>query len=177
VLGYDRDNPLAAPATAWINQRLSPEQIGYTSLKDFLTSLRDTSIVFLAGKGQPFETLDSETLALMNSLGLETQFDPAAADSYLAIFGKPLGGKGAEMLSKQKLELGLPKDSSLNGYRLPLDVLMRSAGSGAGNYASISLNGKEYSHNKAGLNLVRYDISSGEIQAVSFTHGYQVVCP
>jgi hypothetical protein len=177
VLGYDRDNPLAAPMTSWINDRLTPAQISSTSLNDYLASLADNQIVFLAGKGLPFEALDPKTLALMNSIGLETRFDPAADKSYLAVFGKRLGGKGVEILSDQKLEMSLLKGSLLNGFSLPFDVLLRSAGLSAGNYASIKMNNNEVSHNKAGLNLLVYNLDSGDVQSISFTHGYQVVCP
>jgi hypothetical protein len=177
ILGYDQANHLAGSSTTWAKERLSLEKMDAYSLRNYLSKVTDSQIVFLVGKGQPFEGIDPETMDLLHGLGLETQFDPASRDSYLALIGKPLGGKGFEILSNQQLEYILPKDSLVNGHQLPLKAQLRSAGLDVGNYANIILDGKEYALNKPGLNLVRYDLSNGEIQAASFTHGYRVVCP
>lgn len=176
-LGYPQDHPLAQAGTDWAQDRVSIEQIERLTLKNFLAALKPTELLFLTGKGKPFEGLDQATRVQLRAMGLQNEFSADSSDSYIAVLGMPLGGAVLELASADKLRQVYTLYQRVGGYEMPFDLDLKSAGLQVGNYASQRINLKEYSHNKPGLNLLSYDTLSGEIKAISFTRGYRVVCP
>jgi hypothetical protein len=156
---------------------LENSQINSATLKHYLNNISPTRIYFLVGKGQPFVGLDEETIRSLRALGLEAEFNPGTNQSYAAIFGRPAGGKGLEILSPDPIEVNLKIGQKVNQFNLPFDVVLMSAGLQTGNYASLTINDKQYSYNKPGINLISYDTLTGEIRAEAFTRSYQVTCP
>jgi hypothetical protein len=176
-LGYPQSHPLAQPATPWAQERVSMEQIEGLSLKSFLQTVKPSEIVFLTGRGMPFEGLDADTRAQLRAAGLKNEFAPDSQDSYIAGWGQPLGGAVLEQASGDKLDQVYAKYQQVGDLAMPFDLNLRSAGQQAGNYASVQMNLKEYSHNKSGLNVLIYNTLNGWVKSLSFTHGYRVVCP
>ena len=176
-LGFSTANPLARAGSPWDQDKVSLDQVHELTLTSFLSAVKASEVLFVIGRGVPFGGLDGPSVDALKGLGLKSAITTDSTDSLILIAGKPLGGPAVEFRSSAALAQLYHPEEMIGAFKLPYELYLRSAGQNAGNYASLQINGKEYSHNKQGLNIIAYDVNSGDIRAISFANGYRVVCP
>lgn len=122
-----------------------------TVLPEYILKLKEEKknlTVFIATRDEAFYKISSMVQESMYSLGLQSNLVENCGHSYYAIINQ---GTVQESLGKEKqASYGLMADG-----RTTYEV--ESAGFGCGSVASIRLNGKEFSVNSIGLNIVVYD--------------------
>lgn len=121
---------------------------------NYLSVLKNHSeryTVFLSVKDEASGALTDSLLTKISDLELEKSLSGQWRKSYSAIIDR--GKKIYESLAETTSESVEFSDVLENG----LSVSIKSAGLEAGNYSSIEINGKEYSKNFRGINIVVYD--------------------
>lgn len=170
LLGFADSHPLASRPPLPGMARLDAARLQAAHLAAFLQPSAPESIFLISGKDLPFAGLDERAIQALRRLGLQQTFDPASTQNYIAVIGA--GGAPLEIASDSPASLYLAKNAAL-----PFDLNLLSSHSAEGRQSSIQVDGREYSLNKSGLNLVRYDRRSGQVSAQAFTRSYPVTCP
>lgn len=123
----------------------------YPSYLSKLVQNRDKWDVLIAASDEYTSRQTEETYGLLEQLGLELADDGVFNDSYLAVIGE--GGVEYEAYSGRRIYY----NTSLDSRRVELV----SSGWYTGSRASIVIDGKDYSLNRAGLNIVVVDRATG----------------
>lgn len=116
-------------------------------LSDYIKSIdRSKYLIFIAAKDDASTGLTEDVVKSMRELGLKFDMEGAYRNAYVAIIGdKPM--------YEEKNEQYSVCNAGLEG----VEISMLSAGYTGGNTASIKFDGKEYSKNQRGLNIVIYN--------------------
>ncbi|WP_058485665.1 O-antigen ligase family protein [Defluviitalea phaphyphila] len=133
------------------------------SLIDYLNQIKDNQLVLISIKDEGTVGLIPEVTNEMGKLGLESLLKGKYRYSYLAIGGKMDKIDSIELLDNTMLELKLDKGSKLGDIIIPFNLYMKSAGFTTGNISSIVIDGKEYSQNQRGMNIVVYDLEKNKV--------------
>jgi hypothetical protein len=128
--------------------------IDCSDIMDYLLDHKEQYIICIAAQGDMSSSLAEEEIEAFQALGLQTDFkeDMAYADSYIAVInrGKVLVEKESNRQVWYKGEI-----NDLEGEELVLNI--GSSGNLTWPYASICINGQDYSIHGAGINIVLID--------------------
>lgn len=142
-------------------------------LQEYLNNISDECLIIISVKDEATKALDENTLLYLNSFGLEADLKDKYRWSYLAILNK--GRKlfePIEMVAKKQLKYNLNKGDRIGQFKLDFDLEIISGGNKFGNISSIKIDGKEYSKNITGFNIVIYNTKTNQVEdSVNFnTH-------
>nr|MBQ4455216.1 hypothetical protein [Clostridia bacterium] len=139
---------------------------GSSYFHEYLTELADrkNATVFIAVKDEGTNALTETLLDDLKKMGIRTELLGKKQCSYLAVITKD--GVFEELSPDQPI--------SHRGIADGLEYAITSAGHNAGNYCSIMIDGKEYSKNVRGMNLVV--VENGRVtDAIVFDTSNQLV--
>jgi hypothetical protein len=181
---YQIDNfVLGLSSSNKVTQNLSAESgISELNLQDFrlakfISSFDDKTIFIISGKGASFAGMDDETRHLLTTFGLKADQPVQSSDGYLAIFGRPFGMSVIEKRLPHTAQVRFSAGRHIGDYVLPFNLSVLSSSPSEKNLSSIRLNDKEYSSNREGINILAYDIPTGDITAKNFSSLYPGICP
>lgn len=116
-------------------------------LSDYIKSIdRSKYLIFIAAKDDASAGLTEDVIKSLRELGLKFDMEGAYRNAYVAIVGDA-------PMYEEKNEQYAVCNAGLEG----VEISMLSAGYTGGNTASIKFDGKEYSKNQRGLNIVIYN--------------------
>jgi len=116
-------------------------------LSDYIKSIdRNKYLIFISAKDDASAGLTEDVIRSMRELGLKFDMEGAYRNAYVAIVGDA-------PMYEEKNEQYAVCNAGLEG----VEISMLSAGYTGGNTASIKFDGKEYSKNQRGLNIVIYN--------------------
>lgn len=126
-----------------------------SDIDTYLTALKEGSYcIFIAAKDECTANLKDTTMQKLKELGLKTDLQGKYRYSYLAVITE----QGIEeQIGEEKIQYS----ASIRNALVPFDI--ESAGFTCGNTSSIKLNGREYSKNYRGLNIVVYNYETLKI--------------
>lgn len=133
------------------------------SLADYLNNIKENQVVIISVKDEGSRAIDPETINALNKLGFKQDIRGKFRFSYVGVGGKVSGLDSFEILQWEKISKKFIKGDRLGDFILPFDLEVVSAGYTEGNISSIKINGKEYSKNKRGMNIVVYDLYKNEV--------------
>ena len=137
------------------------------NLKDLLQELNDKQLLLMSVKGEATKALDHETIELLQTLGLSHDLLDKSYQSYAAIgvkqsmetfSGVEAFGVGAITLRRTNREkIGTSR------YLSPVNIEIQSNGDSEADINRIIINGRNYSPNKDGINLVIFDLQGKKV--------------
>ena len=149
------DQAAARAEAARTDGPIAPEDLYFLSLKevasgfigalDYAGGLEDCAVL-LSVCGDGAQGLNDEKRAALQRLGLQTDFSQAVDRGYCAVID---GGVREELGDAPVALSGTLSDGA--------EYALSSAGTDVGNASSIMINGKEFSPNKTGFNIVVYN--------------------
>lgn len=126
-----------------------------TDVEQYTAAVRDNRYsIFISAKDECTANLKGSVIENLKSIGLQATLQGEYRCSYLAVVS---GGKVVEQISYSALET----EGTVRDGRVTYQLL--SAGNGCGNTSSIKIDGKEYSKNSRGLNIVVYNNDTKKI--------------
>ena len=147
---------------------LEPVDSSQTSILDFLAGVPGGHIVALVGQSDTPDAFPSNLVQALRSFGVGTELGGYDHWSYAAIGvqgaepGSALEQSG-EHVSTARVRSG--QYIGTTGVAAPIDVLVRSAGPGAGNLPDIIVDGVNVSRGCSEYNLTVLDADSGEVES------------
>lgn len=133
-------------------------------LLNFLGSLKKQELVLLTVNDDASGGWLPQETAALQRFNLKQLPVDMPRHAYTAIFT----GDGTvlwEKRSAQRIDTAFPKDTLLQGLKIPVNVRITSAGPPASE-GHVYLNGQEFSMNSRGLNCVVYDMDQGKVTRV-----------
>ena len=142
------------------NECLKLENYDYVTLQEYLQMIdNDRCIVFISVKDDAATMFNNGMKVAMAELGLQIDITGRYRYSYCAIVDE--GTVIYENLNEDLIEI--------SGKYKEIDYSIKSAGFSCGNLSSIVINGKDYSRNMRGINIVIYDKECKKvIDAINF---------
>lgn len=111
--------------------------------------------VFISAKGEWTESLTQEQLQGLNELGLKTEFEDSGQESFYAVI------QDGKVVSEKTSHDQIEEYGSFRGGKSHYYIM--SAGPDAGSSSSMTLDEKECSLNRRGLNIVVYNTARRQI--------------
>lgn len=131
-----------------------------TDLHEYLEVLergKDRYAVLISVKEDAGAALDRDTVEALQALGLEASLQWQEKSSYLAVVLR--GEAATELAGYEQLTASGVLDPEGRG----ISYQVTSGGARSGSVSSIQLNGREYSRNENGLNIVVYSMETGRV--------------
>ncbi len=156
-----------------MNSTMTPKLSAKTDIKDYIPSLKDNrtgNIIVISVKDTPGLAMNSSIVADLNLLGLKTNLEGQHGHSYVAVINN--GSVVYEQLGQNEEPIVFDTDIGPNRLHITSRVYKN------GNEAVIDINGKNYSVNERGLNIVVYNkLTKSLVDSVSFdTHTNSFSC-
>jgi hypothetical protein len=142
-------------------------------LSDYLSKYKN-QLIIISAKDDASGAIDEQTVIAFKRIGLSADLRGMLRKSYIGITydGKPL----YEAIVDYKVEFYAQKKQVINGFQMPFDIKVVSAGLLSGEQmAYININGVNYSLNKRGLNIVVYDPNINQVIDVSHFDTEQIL--
>jgi hypothetical protein len=139
-------------ADNYLHYRAKEMSIYSADLPSYLEAIKDFNrdLIFITSvKDDASERMGPINNSL-SPIGVTTDFSGKFRYSYISVY-EPSSGYLYEEISPDKLEKVILKNE------LPINIEVASAGQSSGDFASIIINGVEYSKNQRGLNIAVYD--------------------
>jgi len=137
------------------------------NLKHLLQQLNDNHLLLISMKGEATKALDHETIKLLHTFGLSHDLLDKSYQSYAAIGLKQstetFSGFEASGLGKITLHLNKREKIGTSRYFSPVDIEIQSNGDSRFDMNHILINGRNYSPNKDGINLVVFDLQEEKV--------------
>jgi hypothetical protein len=136
------------------------------NMKHFLQNIRENQILLLSIKYEATEALDHDVGRILATFGLHQNLLDKPFHSYAAIGVKGAGSfSGIEEFGLGTVSLILKKGEKIgrNGVVSPVNITITSNGASMEHVNEIRVNGKNYSQNIQGMNIVVLDSENGEV--------------
>jgi hypothetical protein len=136
------------------------------SIKHFLQNIKKNQLLLISIKYEGTEALDHDVIRIMTTFGLHQNLLDKPFHSYAAIGANRSGySLGLEKFGLGKVSLTLKKGDKigLTDVVSPVDITITSNGASMEHVNEIRVNGKNYSQNTQGMNIVVLDPENGEV--------------
>lgn len=137
-------------------------------IKEYLMSLdsiNDDEIVLFSSKDDVSNSINKEIDDGMKKIGLKESLLDKFRWSYCGYLTKDKDSY--ELLDNSALEFTLQKGSLIGKNKMKNEIIVKSAGSGNGNYSNIIIDGKDYSLSGRGLNFVIFDMKLNKVKQIA----------
>jgi hypothetical protein len=136
------------------------------NIQHFLQNIEENRLLLMSSKYEATEALDHDVGRVLATFGLHQNLLDKPFHSYAAIGVKRSGySSGLEEFGLGKVSLTLKKGEKigLNDVVSPVDITITSNGASMEHVNEIRVNGKNYSQNTQGMNIVVLDPENGEV--------------
>lgn len=143
---------------------------------DLIESVDRYSLIILAVKDEGSQALSPKLRLRLSDIQIKELNPSRLRWSYLNVILKTnrldsLDERAADEL----LELDVAKGSKIDGFTMPFDLSVKSAGASHGNLSSIRIDGREYAQNHRGINIVVYSLTEKQVVQSTFVDTFNTL--
>ncbi|WP_138754952.1 interleukin-like EMT inducer domain-containing protein [Paenibacillus sinopodophylli] len=162
------DDPSMMPVL-W-DRNYNIQLVNSKSFIDLFNEASPFSIIILSVKDDGSQALNHKWQERLSDFGIRELTREHLRNSYINVIWKKYDNVYVSLFeewSDEPLLKNYKKDDTINGFKFPMDIQIISKGYDSGNYSSIVIEGKEYSSNLRGMNMVVYDVVDSRVEAAN----------
>jgi hypothetical protein len=139
------------------------------SLVELLEAANLFTLIILSIKDDGSQALNHKWQEELGKCGIKLLTREYLRSSYLNVVWKKSEHEYCSLyedVADEPLAKNFKSGDKINGYKIPLDLELRSEGQNCGNHSSIKIDGQEFSPNLRGMNMVVYDLIESKVEEI-----------